>query len=93
MGDYMGIRINKEVKLDHLITASIALVSAGFIYASMTAQLANKADKAEVVEARHQIEINTKDIITLRESTSQDITEIKDILVRMENKMDRKVDK
>lgn len=87
------IKFDNTIKLDHLITLFGVLFSLGVFYNMMMTGLASKADKAVVEVNSVKIEQNAKDLMLLRGELQNSMTRIEGHLIRIEQKMERKVDK
>lgn len=87
------IKFDRTIKLDHVMTLIVALVSAGFIYASLTKTLESKADKIELIKVTADVNSNRAEIQNLRREITTSMQRIENHLVRIEQKIDGKADK
>lgn len=89
----MGIKIDKTIKLDHIIWLIGLVFVFGIFYATVNKTLEQKADRTEVVIAVERLDGHDEDISEIRKNMNNAMTRIEGRLIRIEDKIDRKVDK
>lgn len=89
----MAVKLDKTIKLDHLITLSGFVFALGVFYAMMMQGLQTKAEKSAVMVHEQRLGQHDRDIDLLRVETSRSMSRIEGHLARIESKIDQKADK
>lgn len=90
---FMGLQIDKTIKLDHLFTLFGIIFALGVFYATMNMALDTKADKSETIVLQERVKTNRENIMVLRRDQKDQFDRIEAHLIRIERQVQNKVSK